>query len=234
MERRLRDQTGGEEAVAAKLLSACAPHVAPSDRKDRVWSKLEQRAKARSGSAALRRWALRPAFAATVFFFLIAAASAMFGRAHFRKQEIPVEPVVKTLLPPAEVTPSPPVVVTPPVAPSINVAAPSIDSATHARSPSHLPKEAAANPEEMAEVLAAFKALRQAHDPKHAGALLDHYLKRYPRGALLEEALALAIEAAAAQQDPHAGELATRYLAKFPHGRFVKSAEQAKKRFPHR
>jgi outer membrane protein assembly factor BamD (BamD/ComL family) len=63
-------------------------------------------------------------------------------------------------------------------------------------------------------------ALRKAHDPARAAVIFDDYLSRYPRGALVEEALVLAIEAAVALDDGSAGGLADRYLRQFPRGRF--------------
>jgi hypothetical protein len=55
-----------------------------------------------------------------------------------------------------------------------------------------------------------------------AGTLLARYLAAHPRGALREEALVLAIEAADARADRTAGaDLARTYLAEFPAGRFL-------------
>ena len=77
-----------------------------------------------------------------------------------------------------------------------------------------------------AEVLDALVALRRDHEPARAGALLDRYLTTHARGALREEALALAIEAADARAD-HAGarRLALAYLAEYPRGRFRQFAQ---------
>jgi hypothetical protein len=71
------------------------------------------------------------------------------------------------------------------------------------------------------EVLDALVALRRDHDPVRAGALVDKYLADYPRGALREEALVLAIEAADARGDHLAGwRWARIYEAEYPRGRF--------------
>lgn len=82
------------------------------------------------------------------------------------------------------------------------------------------------------EVLDALVALRRDHDPARAGALLDKYLADHPRGALREEALVLAIEAADGLGDHPAGRRwALIYQAEFPHGRFrqfARSHDQAK------
>jgi len=71
------------------------------------------------------------------------------------------------------------------------------------------------------EVLEALIALRRDRDPGRAGALLDGYLASHRRGALREEALALAIEAADARGDHQAGERFSRaYVSEFAQGRF--------------
>jgi hypothetical protein len=69
-------------------------------------------------------------------------------------------------------------------------------------------------------VAAALRALRREHDPARAGALVEEYLGKWPGGALTEEAMALAVEAAAARHDARAAEWAQRYLRRFPNGRF--------------
>jgi hypothetical protein len=67
---------------------------------------------------------------------------------------------------------------------------------------------------------------RRAGDSARAQELTTEYQKKYPNGALKEEALAIAFESAAARKDPNAAKLAQRYLASFPHGRFRAQAEQ--------
>jgi hypothetical protein len=81
--------------------------------------------------------------------------------------------------------------------------------------------------EDPSQVAEAVRALRKQGDPARAQALLDRYLRSNPRGALAEDALALAIEAAAARKDPRAADYARRYLARYPHGRFRSVAERA-------
>ena len=95
------------------------------------------------------------------------------------------------------------------------------------------PRKVAAGPteEESALMMQAVQALRRDHDAERAGALLDDYLRRFEHGALEEEALALAVEAAAARGDERAGELGERYLARYPKGRFRQAAERARERF---
>lgn len=67
---------------------------------------------------------------------------------------------------------------------------------------------------------------RRAGDTARAQQLTAEYNKKYPNGALKEEALAIAFESAAARNDPGAVKLAQKYLASFPQGRFRKQAEQ--------
>jgi hypothetical protein len=67
---------------------------------------------------------------------------------------------------------------------------------------------------------------RRAGDTARAQQLTAEYQKKYPNGALKEEALAIAFESAAARKDASAARLAQKYLAAFPHGRFRAQAEQ--------
>jgi hypothetical protein len=70
-------------------------------------------------------------------------------------------------------------------------------------------------------VVDAMLALRRARDFRRAGVLLEDYLKKYPRGALREEAIALAVEAAMARTDLARRDYwASVYLQDYPAGRF--------------
>ncbi len=80
-------------------------------------------------------------------------------------------------------------------------------------------------------VFDAMRALRREAQPERAARLLDEYLRRYPRGSLAEEALALAIEAHSALGDPRTKGLADRYLTSYPAGRFRPAALRARARF---
>jgi hypothetical protein len=87
---------------------------------------------------------------------------------------------------------------------------------------------AAAPPEEATLVLAGLRALRRHHDPVQAGVLLARYLNRFPQGVLVQEALAISIEAGQARGDRQAAaQLAGQYLERFPAGRFVRLARKA-------
>ena len=78
------------------------------------------------------------------------------------------------------------------------------------------------SPRERAEVLDAMVALRRDHDAERAGQLLDRYLTARPHGALREEALALAIEAADARGDKTSvSNWARAYQTDYPSGRFA-------------
>jgi hypothetical protein len=80
-------------------------------------------------------------------------------------------------------------------------------------------------------VFGAMHALRREGRPDRAAKLLDEYRRRYPSGALAEEALALSVEAATLRGDPRAKALADAYLARYPGGQFQKAAERARALF---
>jgi hypothetical protein len=82
--------------------------------------------------------------------------------------------------------------------------------------------------EDAGPVLAAMRALRRDHDPVRARELLDAYMTGHPSGGLVEEALAISIEAAAVHHDPDAGDLADRYLRLYPTGPFHRLAERTR------
>ncbi len=86
---------------------------------------------------------------------------------------------------------------------------------------------AAAPAEEALLVLTGLRLLRRDHDPTQAGVLLGRYLERFPQGALVQEALALAIEASVVQGDGRAAAaLAEQYIERFPSGRFSRFAHK--------
>jgi len=63
-------------------------------------------------------------------------------------------------------------------------------------------------------------------DAARASRILDDYFRKFPRGALGEEALALSIEAASVRGDAKARTLAKRYLELYPKGNFRAKAER--------
>lgn len=81
--------------------------------------------------------------------------------------------------------------------------------------------------EDPTRVAEALLALRKEGDAKRAQVLLSEYMRKNPSGALSEEALALAIEAAHLRRDPKAQQFARRYLARYPNGRHTALARRA-------
>ncbi len=93
------------------------------------------------------------------------------------------------------------------------------------------PGRGAAKPDDTASeanlLFEATRALRREGNPARATQLLAEYHKKFPRGALSEEALALSLEAAVARGDARAEKLARRYLELYPQGHFVDKAKRA-------
>jgi hypothetical protein len=77
-------------------------------------------------------------------------------------------------------------------------------------------------------VLGAIAALRGGRDPARASALLAEYLRTEPTGVLVEDALALSVEAAATSHDAQrTADLGERYIERFPQGRYGSFVVQA-------
>jgi hypothetical protein len=111
-----------------------------------------------------------------------------------------------------------------PVAETAVGAPPPTDARTSSRPVRH---GAASAAEGRTEVLDALVALRRDHDADRAAGLLGRYLGANRHGALREEALALAIEAADSRGNAaEARRLARLYLIDFPTGRFGQFAGQ--------
>ena len=168
------------------------------------------------------RW-LRPAFAVPVL-LIVGVAGATVGprllRAvtpqHSFEQEPPRVQTAHVTAPKAQ-------------APGARPAAPEqMDSITpedlEAEKPTPAPHASQSGPGAtlMMEALQA----RRAGDTARAQELTAEYQKKYPNGALKEEAAAIAFESAASRNDPSATRLAKKYLAAFPNGRFRSQAEQ--------
>jgi hypothetical protein len=220
--KRLRDEEaapGTTERHAIDLLRATEPlQVSP-------FARARVRAALGRERAARAPWLLRPA---TIVAFLLAgvtvAGAALGPRLLARRAATPAP------APAAAKAPVAPVV----EAVELPVAAPVVEQAPEprARPARHVAAkaptpvaavEAPAAPtptDDPTLVATALRALRREHDAARAGALVDEYLRRWPSGALTEEAMALAVEAAAARHDARTATLATRYLARFPNGRF--------------
>lgn len=133
--------------------------------------------------------------------------------------------------PPTPASPQGPPGVAPAIAPSRpppphRAAAPSIPHPA-GRDPAANAREKHAEPLETMVVIDAINALRRDRDPARAGMLLEFYLRRYPDGALSEEALALSIEAAVDRDDGSAAGTAESYLQRYPAGRYAPLARGA-------
>jgi len=90
----------------------------------------------------------------------------------------------------------------------------------------HVSPPAAGTSRERTQVWEALVALRRDCDPNRAVALLNQDLKSNAQGALRQEALVLAIEAADARGDRRGAErFARTYRREFPSGRFSKVAQ---------
>ncbi|HXU65286.1 MAG TPA: hypothetical protein VN962_26485 [Polyangia bacterium] len=145
---------------------------------------------------------------------LATAAAAIAPHVGWHRPEQTAVPVVEPRAPAPRPAPLPAVIVdsTPP------------DLAPPAARPARPHLAAGESP---ARLVAAVRALRTDGQPARAERLALGYLHSYPRGALSEEALAVAIEASAQSGDSRAVGLARRYLREYPHGRFQRVAEQA-------
>lgn len=88
------------------------------------------------------------------------------------------------------------------------------------------------DPAEASLVLSATQVLRQRGEPARALTLLAEYQRRFPQGALQEEALALNLECLIALSDQRAGPQAREYLKRYPTGRFRTFAAATAARYP--
>jgi hypothetical protein len=255
---RLKDEGGADDpllAEAAKL--ALSVHIAEAPRGLEQRLRAELLWPARRSSA----WRLRPALAALLLFGLITAAGATavhYWRRQPARVDKAVAP--PTSNPTKALKEAPRVVAevpsaTPAQLPALPAKRPAPSAKTSAplstqprpTPPRELPPPsepevsaplvAASTPprrEPEAEsllVLNATRALQREHAPARALSLLEEYLRRFPDGDLLEESLALAIEAKSMQNDRGALAFARTYLQRFPAGRFREQALRAERRF---
>ena len=251
---RLRDTSsvpGSVEAAGIALLRQRDRHHPAAAAKARVRVALEARDVTSSSPAA---WRWRPVVVAAILLVGAAGSSASFGRqwvgAGYHRLLTLISPSASAPTPPArhldgpvgvraearEAAAAPPPAEAPVVPPRAHP--PGRIERPLRRGPAPVavrqePKiEAAPKPtddpkDEPTMVATAMRALRRDHDPARAGRLLDDYLARWPDGALVEEALALGIEAARARGDARESTLAAEYLRRFPSGRFADAARRA-------
>jgi hypothetical protein len=224
---RLRDESAidpvGERGI--RILRAVERPPRPPEMKMRIWAALQHTPD--TATPALRPGALKGlALGAGIVVFAATAAGAIGGhwiakRVHdLRGPSAPAAEaviherprVVRRL---AEAAP-PPVQAEPHV--PVAVGRPPLREVETPR----LHRVAVSPARERTQVLDALIALRRDHDPARAQALLQPYLQHSRNGALREEALVLAIEAADARgQGAQATRLAHVYEDEYPSGRFA-------------
>ena len=214
----------GAEAELIDLIEACAPVSVSDLAKKRSLGAVYQRHHQRRRTT---RLAMRLALGAGVLLVAGAATAGAFGvRWRARPEPRPAalavtaapHHVARPLHAPAvEASPAPEIPTVPAAATPASVPSVSVSSAHRA----HVVRS-----EDPSLVVSAIQALRQDHDPARASHLLGAYLRTYPRGALVEEAIALSFEAADARQSTAAATFAQRYLRDYPQGRFRAAAER--------
>ena len=237
---RLRDMQGDEPLFqrGVKVLRRTPPTPQAADLKQRVWRSL-QRAPVKAPRG-FRILMLKLALVA-----IVGLAAGTAGAVIARRWIVPSVDGFASSAKAARPAPSSQPVPRAENKIPIEVVAPADDTADEIPSPkpparsaprrlaSPPPPSAAAVARERTEVLDALIALRREHDPVRAGTLLARYLSVHPRGAMREEALVLAIEAADARGDRAAGEqLARAYQGEFPAGRFLPFARSHTGRQP--
>jgi hypothetical protein len=227
--KRLRDEEaapGTTERHAIDLLRATEPlQVSP-------FARARVRAALGRERAARAPWLLRPATIVALLLAGVTVAGAALGPRLLARRaatpapapekvaaKAPVMPVVEAIELPAP-TPVAEPAPEPRARPVRHVAAKAPVAALEAPA-------APAPTDDPTLVATALRALRREHDAARAGSLVDEYLRKWPSGALTEEAMALAVEAAAARKDARASSLAQRYLARFPNGRFRDAVARA-------
>jgi hypothetical protein len=251
--RRLRDldSPGAEEARLVELLRAAEPTVRSDGHMRRVRAALD----VTPGRAGWRpRWSASVAMP-LLLLIGVAAASAASGLAWVQRHRVAIEASKRGGLRSDEKAPASSVPRAASVLPAeIATVAPAAPTrSTHgptergpSRRSSRLVRVAVQDPapsEDVARddrsslwgvriVSSALAAMRRSHEPKVASDLLERYLNEEPDGPFAEEALGLAIEAAAdADEAARAASRARRYLDAYPTGRFVSVAQRALRRF---
>jgi hypothetical protein len=230
--KRLRDMEGDEPLFrrGVEVLRGTPPTAEMPDAKQRVWRGIQ-----RAPAPTRRRPPILLPKLALVAIVALGAGTAGAVIAHRwqrgQREMVPAREGVAS--PPRSMPPAPrpeeasPIAAVADTAPAVAdaveaIARPRPAARSAPKKLASLPPSAASVARERTEVLDALVALRREHDPVRAGTLLARYLSAHPRGALREEALVLAIEAADARGDKTGGEqLAHAYQAEFPAGRFL-------------
>jgi hypothetical protein len=197
--------------AGAALLAKIPPLELSNEQRRRIRARIDAASESEAGGL---RW-LRPAVALPVL-LVVGVAGASIGQRLLR----PVSTQQLFEHEPSHVVAPKPA----PKAAQVAPAAPPVDPMPELEKPAPAPKASQSGPGAtlMMEALQA----RRAGDTARAQELTAEYQKKYPNGALKEEALAISMESAAARNDASAVKLAKKYLASFPHGSFTKQAEQ--------
>lgn len=219
----LRDPSLSEPALlaGARLLASAQPAPKSEARKRRVWHALNR---GERSHVAARLRALRIAFAGLC---CAAVSSAAAGHYYHQHQQQPdsAAPVLSVSVATGAVAKQA-VAQRARLLPTAHTASPSVEQRVAPRKPEPVAHRAARTDAEAELLLEAMRA-RNAGNTSKVSELAAVYRKKHPQGALQEEALILAVEAAAARRSPNAPTLASEYLARFPHGRFTAQAKRA-------
>lgn len=212
--------SSAEEARLRALVHASRDADLPEETLQAVYASVLKRQPTRGGGARVAM--LRPAIVFTVLLVAAGAtAAATLGQRWIENKRRPL-PVVPAVVPAKRLD-----------SPAPSQAQPTVTTApveirrAEAPIPRRRSNRVRAYSEDPSEVVMAVEALRKQRDPARAAKLLEQYLAAHPGGALVEEAVALSIEAAAARHDPAAADFARRYLRDYPNGRFRQTAEAA-------
>jgi hypothetical protein len=226
---RLRDDVGGDPVSerGIELLRGTGPTPRNPELKRRVWTWLQRS----HGHGFAARTPVVRAFAFAMSTILIAGTAGAMITTRW------IAPAIERVSAPSEIER-----VTPRPAKSRAVRkaadnsvdaildeapAPVVRHRAKAKAVAIVPRTAGTTPQERTQVLDALVALRRDRDPHRAGVLLERYLLDHPRGALREEALVLATEAADARGDhAQAQRFARSYQSEYPQGRFHQFAAQ--------
>jgi hypothetical protein len=230
------DPTDPNAAIGAMLLAHVPPLEESTARRRRVRLALQTKAPKRSGRF------FSPVLVAGILLIAATGTSAtvtrLWKRSHFWQAP---EPATRSVIEGA------PRAAAPPVVPEVKLA---VALPAHEARPVEPPARKPAATQSQPKAVAAARVpspvadpssgpgaslmveamqARKTGDAARAGALLSEYQRKYPQGALQEEALALSIESAAARGSESAPRLAADYLRRFPNGRFRELAQRALK-----